>query len=113
VQKGPVASFTRPTSLVLNADGSMLYVTDTGNAQLRAVAMRAEGGAAVFTVTQNRTLMGGTPALRNPFDLSVTRDGRTVYVTVRVTPRHTYSRPGARQRCLDETDRGHSVLPHT
>ena len=68
----------------MNADDSMLYVTDTGNAQLRAVSMRAEGGAAVFTVTQNRTHMGGSPALRNPFDLSVTRDGRTVFVTVRM-----------------------------
>ena len=51
----------------------------------------AEGGPAVFTVTQNRTVMGGTPALRNPFDLSVTRDGRTVFVTVRRLSRRTPS----------------------
>lgn len=81
---GLSASFTRPMSVAVNSDDSMLFVADTGNAQLRAVALEGEGGAqaGVYTVAANRTLLGMSMPLKNPADLTVSRDGRVLYVTV-------------------------------
>eukprot|EP00241_Pyramimonas_parkeae_P004488 CAMPEP_0114233506 /NCGR_PEP_ID=MMETSP0058-20121206/5202_1 /TAXON_ID=36894 /ORGANISM="Pyramimonas parkeae, CCMP726" /LENGTH=839 /DNA_ID=CAMNT_0001345103 /DNA_START=432 /DNA_END=2951 /DNA_ORIENTATION=- len=82
---GLSASFTRPMSVAANSDDSMLFVADTGNAQLRAVALEREGGAqpGVYTVAANRTLLGMSMPLKNPADLTVSRDGRVLYVTDR------------------------------
>jgi hypothetical protein len=64
------------------ADNSMLYVTDTGNSLLRAVSLLGSGLPAVYTVSPNRTQLGDVTNLRNPFDLTVSRDGRVIFITV-------------------------------
>jgi len=77
------AAFLRPGELVLSEDGKTLYVADSGNHALRAIALDRQDGVSTLCgvgIAGNLDGIGTAASLSSPTQVQASDDGKSLYL---------------------------------
>jgi DNA-binding beta-propeller fold protein YncE len=78
---GPAARFSGPTGVLLSADGTVVYVADSGNQAIRQLVLATRAVTTIAGMETHGSKDGLPGAFFNPYGLSLSADGKGLLVT--------------------------------